>query len=130
MQVILTDGDMSSLENMQRNLELNHLTSELGADIIYDPKCAPHLVQVLRTLLTSNRSRASRSTEQTEASIAYIASVIRNKDTFQYFLLLAEEARLSVLDITDDFQPLNLLPYMLSYDRTSVRLLQISYSFS
>lgn len=152
-KVILTDGDRSSLENMQRNLELNHLTSEvhgeylpwefasecelskykphivLGADVIYDPKCMPHLIRVLRTLLTGNQSGPSGSTEQTEASVAYIASVIRNKDTFQYFLLLAEEAHLSVLDITDDFQPLNLLSYMLSYDRTSVRLFRVSYSF-
>lgn len=158
-KVILTDGDRSSLENMRSNLELNHLTSSkkvhsqylpwefatelelskykphliLGADIIYDPKCVPHLIRVLRVLLTSRRNSASRSAaEETEeeAPVAYIAAVIRNEDTFKFFLLLAEESGLSVLDITEGCQPLDLLPYMLSYNRSTVRLFRISYSFT
>ncbi|XP_020573444.1 putative uncharacterized protein DDB_G0277003 isoform X4 [Phalaenopsis equestris] len=149
MQVILTDGDGSTLENMKCNLELNHLRSGkvqsrylpwefaaesellkyehdcvLGADIIYDPKCVPHLIEVLRMLLKSKRTFILP--EEKEASVAYLATVIRNKETFNYFLRAAEEAHLSVMDITQDWQPLNLLPYMLSYDRTSVCLYRIS----
>ncbi|XP_020573443.1 putative uncharacterized protein DDB_G0277003 isoform X3 [Phalaenopsis equestris] len=148
-EVILTDGDGSTLENMKCNLELNHLRSGkvqsrylpwefaaesellkyehdcvLGADIIYDPKCVPHLIEVLRMLLKSKRTFILP--EEKEASVAYLATVIRNKETFNYFLRAAEEAHLSVMDITQDWQPLNLLPYMLSYDRTSVCLYRIS----
>ncbi|XP_020573445.1 putative uncharacterized protein DDB_G0277003 isoform X5 [Phalaenopsis equestris] len=148
-KVILTDGDGSTLENMKCNLELNHLRSGkvqsrylpwefaaesellkyehdcvLGADIIYDPKCVPHLIEVLRMLLKSKRTFILP--EEKEASVAYLATVIRNKETFNYFLRAAEEAHLSVMDITQDWQPLNLLPYMLSYDRTSVCLYRIS----
>ncbi|XP_020684230.1 putative uncharacterized protein DDB_G0277003 isoform X1 [Dendrobium catenatum] len=151
-KVILTDGDRSSLGNMQHNLELNHLTSDkvhiqylpweyateielskykhdcvLGADIIYDPKCVPHLIRVLCMLLKSKRD--FMFAEETEASVAYIATVIRNKETFNYFIGAAEEAHLSIVDITEIQQPLNLLPYMLSYDRASVRLCKISYLF-
>ncbi|KAI0518607.1 hypothetical protein KFK09_006043 [Dendrobium nobile] len=67
--------------------------------------------------------------EETEASVAYIATVIRNKETFNYFIGAAEEAHLSIVDVTENQQPLNLLPYMLSYDRASVRLCKISYLF-
>ncbi|XP_020684231.1 putative uncharacterized protein DDB_G0277003 isoform X2 [Dendrobium catenatum] len=99
----------------------------LGADIIYDPKCVPHLIRVLCMLLKSKRD--FMFAEETEASVAYIATVIRNKETFNYFIGAAEEAHLSIVDITEIQQPLNLLPYMLSYDRASVRLCKISYLF-
>ncbi|PKA62938.1 hypothetical protein AXF42_Ash007734 [Apostasia shenzhenica] len=172
--VILTDGDHSSLEIMRRNMELNHLTSKvscqylswesateielsyygatvvLGADIMYDPKCIPHLVRVLRILLSSKKRCANKApvrdindhqnaedgvdyarnfelAEEFEIPVAYLAAVIRNKETFNYFLLLAEEAHLSVADITEEKPPLNLLPYMLSYERSSVRLFRIFY---
>ncbi|XP_073114168.1 uncharacterized protein [Elaeis guineensis] len=187
-KVILSDGDMSTLENMKLNLELNHLASEtmasqricenpnmveckhlpwesaseselqtyhpdivLGADIIYDPLYVPHLIRVLSVLLrplkfcSSERKagdlscyRCTRTTEDMngdnspneakEAPNAYIAAVIRNMETFNYFLKLAAEASLSVLDVTATMKPKNLLPYMLSYDRSSVHLYQVSFS--
>ncbi|XP_021772988.1 protein-lysine N-methyltransferase EEF2KMT [Chenopodium quinoa] len=95
-QVILSDGDASSLANLKINLEMNkienpeasldkstdssymvqciHLPWEsakeselqqiksdivLGADVIYDPSCLPHLVQVLSIFL--NRRKTSDS---------------------------------------------------------------------
>ncbi|KAL6324218.1 hypothetical protein AAG906_006490 [Vitis piasezkii] len=59
--------------------------------------------------------------------VAYIASVIRNIETFNYFLALAEEANLDVKDLTEQCKPFDLLPYMQSYDRSSVRLFTLSY---
>ncbi|KAG9457445.1 hypothetical protein H6P81_001953 [Aristolochia fimbriata] len=155
----------------------------LGADVVYDPACLPHLVQVLSTLLKTRKSNlyqgqnsssngsvrmndmilkmdhpktcktdaychlleetkvaASDKIEQRNASfstssstnsvdglspVAYIATVIRNIDTFNCFLSLADEANLSVVDITETNKPLNLLPYMRSYDRSSIRLYKL-----
>ncbi|XP_074592071.1 uncharacterized protein LOC141847876 isoform X2 [Curcuma longa] len=116
----------------------------LGADIIYDPLCIPHLIRVLSTLLNSAASEPkankvgccslSQETEDAQhglrtsgaAPIAYIATVIRNQETFDCFLRVATESSLSVVDITEMVKPLNLLPYMQSYDRSSVHLLRVS----
>ncbi|ONK78280.1 uncharacterized protein A4U43_C02F16620 [Asparagus officinalis] len=171
-EVVLTDGDESTLANMKYNLELNKLPLEtkvlqktnvvckhlkwespskrelqhyrpdivLGADIIYDPICVPHLIQVLSILLSGNandcesthhdedqrNNTSDGDVMKVEPPIAYIAQVIRNHETFNYFLKLAEESYLCVVDITEEKQPYNLLPYMLSYDRSSVRLFKVS----
>lgn len=58
--------------------------------------------------------------------VAYIASVIRTIDTFNYFLSLAEKEKLIVSDITETMKPVDLLPYLKSYPRSSVRMLKIS----
>ncbi|KAH9622856.1 hypothetical protein KSS87_012908, partial [Heliosperma pusillum] len=94
-QVILTDGDASTLANLKVNLEMNkignidsksvsgssavqcvHLPWEsareselqhfmpdivLGADVIYDPACIPHLVRVLTLLLRREETVDSKS---------------------------------------------------------------------
>ncbi|CAA6663567.1 unnamed protein product [Spirodela intermedia] len=179
-KVILTDGDLSTLENMQANLEINHLRNSnevitggievveckhllwevasemeitsydpdivVGADIIYDPLCLPHLVRVLSLLLKPRRSHISNlhegdgtpagcgeedpvrneSRRRSEAPAAYIAVVIRNVETFHCFLELARGAHLAAVDITEEMPPSQLLPYMGSYDRAGVRLYQIS----
>ncbi|XP_009385080.2 uncharacterized protein LOC135597802 isoform X3 [Musa acuminata AAA Group] len=178
-EVVLTDGDISTLANMKSNIELNHLelpserTSAkpmveckylpwesaskrelqdyepeiiLGADVIYDPHCIPHLVRVLSALLSptssepkGNGANCCGPTQDTddadkllqnkeeEAPVAYIATVIRNQKTFDYFLRVATESPLSVLDVTEMMKPMSLLPYMLSYDRSSVHLLKVSF---
>ncbi|KAJ8509635.1 hypothetical protein OPV22_000069 [Ensete ventricosum] len=103
----------------------------LGADVIYDPHCIPHLVRVLSALLspTSSVGKRPQNKEEDEAPVAYIATVIRNQKTFDYFVRLAAECSLSVLDITEMMKPIILLPYMLSYDRSSVHLLKVSFLF-
>lgn len=58
--------------------------------------------------------------------MALIASVIRNVDTFDKFLALLDEANLSIEDLTESLRPFNFLPYMQSYDRSTVRLFAIS----
>jgi len=63
-----------------------------------------------------------------EAPVAYIAYVIRNIETFNYFLTLGEQANLDIVDLTDSLKPLNLLCYMQSYNQASVRLLRITCS--
>ncbi|XP_020113617.1 putative uncharacterized protein DDB_G0277003 isoform X1 [Ananas comosus] len=157
-KVILSDGDMSTLTNMKANVELNctngssnrvaeckylpwESASEaelqqyrpdivLGADVIYNPQCLPHLIRVLSILLKpQNREEVDNriSLHEAEGSpVSYIATVVRNLDTFNYFLRLASEANLLVLNISETAKPLNLLPYMLSYDQSNVRLLKIS----
>jgi protein-lysine N-methyltransferase EEF2KMT len=94
----------------------------LGADIIYNPECIPHLVRVLSILLDGN----SLGRDRREVPTAYIATVVRNLDTFNYFLAIASESKLSVVDVTAQTKVQNLLPYMLSYDRSSVHLLRVS----
>lgn len=143
----------------------------LGADVIYDPLCLPHLVRVLAILLKredlnlhplnngckdycppdqrclESREMSSAGTLDTyvgkeeingdshaqhfspglgQEPVAYIASVIRTIDTFNYFLSLAEKEKLIVSDITETMKPVDLLPYLKSYPRSSVRMLKIS----
>ncbi|OMO62445.1 Nicotinamide N-methyltransferase-like protein [Corchorus capsularis] len=126
--------------------ELNELMPEiiLGADVIYNPSCLPHLVQLLAILLNKKKScdnnyegspqnylpeltsvdgKASNASQgqvlnadayefntndATSTSlgsradpVAYIASVIRNIDTFNHFLSLADQADLTITDLTD-----------------------------
>lgn len=119
----------------------------LGADIVYDPRYVPHLIRVLSILLNHGKSglyeekvsikyenELSHYKEQKdisanalkEAPVAYIATVIRNDGTWNYFLRLAGETNISVQDITGMSKSLNLLPYMPSYDRESVYLFKLS----
>ncbi|XP_057503568.1 protein-lysine N-methyltransferase EFM3 [Actinidia eriantha] len=207
-KVMLSDGDLSSLENLKRNLELNQLSTRtdlserstedpdlvqcihlpweaavgselqdfrpdiiLGADVIYDPLCLPHLVRVLNFLLDRGKLRSHLKSEtcngiepdnihiesvahgadngrgtDTQAKamldedanfeypchasmggpVAFIASVIRNVDTFNCFLALADEANLNVEDVTEKFMPFSLLPYLHSYARLSIRLFTLT----
>ncbi|CAI8615487.1 unnamed protein product [Vicia faba] len=187
-EVILSDGDLSTLANMKLNLELNNLNVEtdtlqrngdtssvkclylpwesasesqlqdimpnvvLGADVIYDPVCLPHLVRVLTILLSrmnpntkyengelSYKCATDRSDgrckpdnydgcncEPKEGPVAYIACVIRNIETFNYFLSLGDKASLDIVDLTDSLKPMNLLPYMQSYNQADIKLLRVT----
>ncbi|MBA0764148.1 hypothetical protein Gotri_013517 [Gossypium trilobum] len=142
----------------------------LGADVIYDPSCLPHLVKVLAILLNKKKSyienregsipnsfpgdgkvndahdldassfHAQRiNTSEVKGIInnavdlvsradpvAYIASVIRNADTFDRFLALADQADLRIKDLTSTLRPFDLLPYIKSYDRSSIRLFTVT----
>lgn len=138
--------------------------NSLGADVIYDPLCLPHLVKVLAFLLSRGKSlshlcnrscngilsRRVQTNGATSSSgsdnldkamddglnveyaskkgpLAFIASVIRNVDTFDRFLALADEANLRVEDVTEKFVLFNLLPYLQSYPRSSVRLFTLTH---
>lgn len=105
--------------------------ASLGADIIYDPVCVPHLVRVLSMLLRRDgRQRETKGISgdefKTEAPVAYIATVVRNLETFNCFATAAANAKLSVSNITSSAAPSKFLPYMLSYDRSSVQLLKVT----
>ncbi|KAJ4968551.1 hypothetical protein NE237_015252 [Protea cynaroides] len=130
----------------------------LGADVIYDPLCLPHLIRILSIFLNPVESNpcqgkdapednglafgsclgravygeASNTESQCDiakkGTVAYIATVIRNLDTFHCFLKLTRENHLSVVDITETQKPLEFLSYMQSYNRSSVRLFSISFS--
>lgn len=142
----------------------------LGADVIYDPVCLPHLVRVVTILLSRKASRSCTQNSSCEglspnselhdtnghncndlsdrtdgrektignggsdddggakkAPVAYIACVVRNVDTFNYFLSLVEESKLDVRDLSDTLKLVNLLPYMRSYNQATIRLLRITY---
>lgn len=120
----------------------------LGADIMYDRSCFPDLVRILAILLNRRKSDSSSRKESSKGftldtkcntndlndltavtskgPVAYIATVIRNIDTFNYFLSLVEQANLSITDLTEAKMPFNLLPYMQSYDRSNMRLFTVS----
>ncbi|KAF8762654.1 hypothetical protein HU200_009182 [Digitaria exilis] len=103
----------------------------LGADIIYDPVCVPHLVRVLSMLLKRDgrggeTNGKSGDEFETESPVAYIATVVRNIETFNCFTKAAADAKLSAANISSSAAPSNFLPYMLSYDRSSVQLLKIT----
>lgn len=120
----------------------------LGADIMYDRSCFPDLVRILAILLNRRKSDSSSRKESSKGfmldikcntndlndltavpskgPVAYIATVIRNIDTFSYFLSLVEQANLSITDLTEAKMPFNLLPYMRSYDRSNMRLFTVS----
>lgn len=120
----------------------------LGADILYDRSCFPDLVRILAILLNRRKSDSSSRKESSKGftldtkcntndlndltavtskgPVAYIATVIRNIDTFNYFLSLVEQANLSITDLTEAKMPFNLLPYMQSYDRSNMRLFTVS----
>ncbi|RYR52514.1 hypothetical protein Ahy_A06g027425 isoform B [Arachis hypogaea] len=112
----------------------------LGADVIYDPVCLPHLVRVLAILLNRTKSDSCKPEngdacdesvgrckvvyngvadgKSKEAPVAYIAYVIRNIETFDYFLSLAKQANLNIMDLSDSLKPLNLLRYMQSFNQS------------
>ncbi|RZC52402.1 hypothetical protein C5167_020827 [Papaver somniferum] len=71
---------------------------------------------------------SQRDAAKERQPVAYLATVIRNMETFDCFMTLANQAQLSVLDITETCRPLNLLPYMQSYDRASIRFFRIIFS--
>lgn len=120
----------------------------LGADILYDRSCFPDLVRILAILLDRRKSDSTSRKESSKVftldtkcntndlndltavtskgPVAYIATVIRNIDTFNYFLSLVEQANLSITDLTEAKMPFNLLPYMQSYDRSNMRLFTVS----
>ncbi|KAL1350612.1 hypothetical protein HN51_014643 [Arachis hypogaea] len=122
----------------------------LGADVIYDPVCLPHLVRVLAILLNRTKSDSCKPEngdacdesvgrckvvyngvadgKSKEAPVAYIAYVIRNIETFDYFLSLAKQANLNIMDLSDSLKPLNLLRYMQSFNQSHVKLLSITCS--
>ncbi|KAI5658950.1 hypothetical protein M9H77_27743 [Catharanthus roseus] len=129
----------------------------LGADVVYDPSCLPHLVRVLSVLLKSRTSdpihqndsgeeckRSSCRSIKSEVTnpgcnnnaaisaskkgpVAYVASVIRNVETFNYFLELMKQGDLIVDDITEKMKPFDFLPYLKSYPRSTIRLFCISF---
>ncbi|KAL5566142.1 hypothetical protein UlMin_029306 [Ulmus minor] len=124
----------------------------LGADVIYDPLCLPHLVRVLAILANQTKSYSQKQNEILKGPVpescglnanffsetgslggglrkgplVFIASVIRNMETFNKFIALVDQANLIITDLTEELKPFNLLPYMKSYDRTNVRLFVIS----
>lgn len=146
-------------------LKKHFCSCRLGADVIYDPICLPHLVRVLSVLLHPKQSDSSilpfpesehtdnanhgkdvddgshgfkgfgsklscngiESFRSRDRPVAYIASVIRNIDTFNHFMGLVEQANLSIRDVTDELRPLKLLAYMYSYNRSSIRLFTLTF---
>ncbi|XP_039164257.1 protein-lysine N-methyltransferase EEF2KMT-like isoform X3 [Eucalyptus grandis] len=142
-------------ESILQGLKLDII---LGADVIYDPLCLPHLVRMLSILLDKTKSSSrlpgvgcggaigsshdysdgcgshdvvaacssAGNAGPTEHPMAYISSVIRNANTFDHFLALVNEANLAITDLTGTLQPASLLPYMQSYNRSSMRLFKLS----
>ena len=58
-----------------------------------------------------------------------VASVIWNPHTFNHFLALADQADLTITDLTSTLRPLDLLPYMKSFDLSSIRLFTVTSKY-
>lgn len=105
------------------------LFNRLAADVIYNPSCVPHLIRLLSIFLTRRSSNDdTNKNEECRFSppVAFIATVIRNVETFDYFLKHAAEAHLTIIDITETNKPHSFLPYMVStYNRANVRLYKL-----
>jgi hypothetical protein len=82
----------------------------------------------LNTAASGETSDEVYGNSATGGHVAYIATIIRNVDTFNCFAKAAADAKLSIVNITCTAAPLSFLPYMLSYDRSSVQLLEITLS--
>ncbi|KAL6500721.1 hypothetical protein OROHE_025518 [Orobanche hederae] len=127
--------------------DLRYFCPDVIADIIYDPSCLPHLVRILAVVLKHGHSDAEPSADcqlddslgketrndglvmihppPIEGRVAYIASVIRNIDTFNCFIELSRQANLIITDLTENTKVSNFLPYMRSYPRSTIRLFKI-----
>ncbi|XP_042408975.1 putative uncharacterized protein DDB_G0277003 isoform X3 [Zingiber officinale] len=137
-KVILTDGDLSTLANMRCNLKMNNLMEASSVRSSGQPmvECrhlpwesvskSELLIYQPEIVFSQESEDAQHGLSTSEPPIAYIATVIRNQETFDCFLRVATENSLSVVDVTEMVKPLNLLPYMQSYDRSSVHLLRVS----
>ncbi|GAV64874.1 LOW QUALITY PROTEIN: Methyltransf_16 domain-containing protein, partial [Cephalotus follicularis] len=122
----------------------------LGAYVIYDPLCLPHLVRVLAIFFNKVNScsqireenihnslaynecvdgkvngadrgnilrdfmdacgdkavcNSAPNIKRMERPVAYIAFVIRNAGTFNYFLVQADQANLTITDATETLRP-------------------------
>ncbi|XP_050223544.1 uncharacterized protein LOC126673438 isoform X2 [Mercurialis annua] len=73
-----------------------------------------------------NFRNGSSKAAQKKSCVAYIACVVRNIDTFNCFLQLAEQSNLTIEDITETQRPFDLLPYLESYNRSSIRLFHVT----
>lgn len=110
----------------------NHTGSTLGSKCISDAKVnGTH--QANASNADESDASVCKTTDNDTANVgmkkrpmALIASVIRNVDTFNKFLALLNKANLTINDLTETVRPLNFLPYMKSYDRSTVRLFSIS----
>ncbi|KAI3622512.1 hypothetical protein WG66_015749 [Moniliophthora roreri] len=78
-------------EGLQHFLDESSPELILGADIIFDPALIPPLVALLSLALRPGETQTGR--------IAVIAMTIRNIDTFQAFLSIAEDSRLAIEEI-------------------------------
>ncbi|XP_024519201.1 protein-lysine N-methyltransferase EEF2KMT isoform X1 [Selaginella moellendorffii] len=138
-ELVLTDGDLSTFANLRHNLEINGIVLDtdeqekvkcrrlewedacstelykadiiLGADIIYDTACIPHLVKVLALLL-----QADAGTE------AILATVKRNPVTISSFCDAATQAGLEVSDVSRTMVPLKCFQGLVSFDNSDMLL--------
>eukprot|EP00899_Mesostigma_viride_P005176 jgi/Mesvir1/1465/Mv14450-RA.1 len=141
-QICLTDGDASTVANMQANLRINLAGSAeaisceqlnwedvtedylrtldvdilLGADLLYDPAVIPHIVRIMQLVL-SLRNFAGKL-----PAVAYIATALRNVATLDEFVKAAEDAGLCVAEVS---QVLGIVPGWLHHptlDRSRIRI--------
>lgn len=120
----------------------------IGADLIYDPSCIPHLVQLLTWFLSRHKHEKcqpgrkatigqegmhSGHLNEMESStdvlpIAFLATVIRNIDTLNMFISSARLAGLFVEDVTQSMRPSIFLPQITGIDRSAICLHKLSIS--
>lgn len=115
----------------------------IGADLIYDPTCIPHLVRVLRLFLSRHevvKARPGEGFSQDQSSaqnqhpdkldscikdgmpIAFLATAIRNMETLNMFISSAHLAGLLVEDVTHTMKPSVFLPHVTEIDRSAICL--------
>nr|XP_006813442.1 PREDICTED: protein FAM86A-like [Saccoglossus kowalevskii] len=106
--------DVDSANHLQ-NIDVDII---IAADVVFDPCIVTHLVSVLSKLLTPPRHDCMAGT------VAYVASTIRNEQTFQFFLSSLEAQLITVTVI--EAEPNTHVFY---YDKSCViKLLKLSKS--
>eukprot|EP00057_Strongylocentrotus_purpuratus_P003401 XP_003726565.1 PREDICTED: protein-lysine N-methyltransferase EEF2KMT isoform X1 [Strongylocentrotus purpuratus] len=84
----------------------------LATDVIYDTRILPSLVHVLSSLLSG---------PDNQHTAAYIASTIRNEDTYKLFLEMIDDANIVAMEMTSPQH------HLFHYDKTcSIQILRLT----
>eukprot|EP01113_Clastostelium_recurvatum_P023251 TRINITY_DN27786_c0_g1_i1.p1 TRINITY_DN27786_c0_g1~~TRINITY_DN27786_c0_g1_i1.p1 ORF type:complete len:366 (+),score=47.19 TRINITY_DN27786_c0_g1_i1:2-1099(+) len=98
-QVDVCTLDWQDMHTSSAIPQLEDIDTIIAADVAYDTRAIPHLMRALTALLSPE---THQSEEHQPSRVAYIATTVRNPDTFQVFNDQLTEAGLHYENITKD----------------------------
>ena len=97
---------------------LDFIPLRIASDICYDPESLPSFIRILERLLRKKTAvslcaspAANDQCSDSSAAAAYIATTVRNEETFLTFSKLIAHSELEMEDITYTMQPAGNLQY-------------------